>query len=124
MKQHVKIVTVPIYYRGVLIFIGSPDQLRDYLYRRYPAYASSMGDLDIPPATAYTFKFEGDALIYSPSIPSESTMVHEIFHAARHILGIIGVELSDGTEEVFAYLMEYLSDQILPWLKTFSSGSR
>lgn len=50
-------------------------------------------------------------------------MVHEIFHAARHILNLVGVGLTDETEKVFAYLMEYLSEQILPWLKTFSYGS-
>lgn len=124
MKQHVKTVTIPVYYRGVLVFIGSRGQLRDHLFRYYPDYATSMEDLEIPPAAAYTFKLEGDALIYSPSVPSEAAMVHEIFHSVRHILGIIGVELSDETEEVFAYLMEYLSDQILPWLKTFSCESR
>ena len=56
-------------------------------------------------------------------MPSSAEMVHEILHAARHILNLVGVGLTDETEKVFAYLMEYLSEQILPWLKTFSYGS-
>jgi hypothetical protein len=123
MKQHVKAVSVPPYYRGVLVFIGSPDQLRDYLRRSYPAYATSMEDIDIPQAVACTFNLECDALIYSPSVPKEAAMIHEIFHAARHILNIVGIDLSDDTEEAYAYLIEYLSDQILPWLRTFSCES-
>lgn len=123
MKQHVKTITIPMYYRGVLVFIGSSEQLMGYLDRHYPSYASVVQTFEYTRAAAYTFKLDGDALIFAPRIPSSAEMVHEIFHATRHILDIVGVKLSDDTEEVFAYLMEYLSEQILPWLKTFSCES-
>lgn len=124
MKQYVKTITIPMYYRGVLVFIGSREQLKGYLDRHYPSYAPVVEAVEQTQAAAFTFKLDGDALIFTPQIPSSAEMVHEIFHAARHILDIIGVKLTDDTEEVFAYLMEYLSEQILPWLKTFSCGSQ
>ena len=36
MKQHVRIITVPMYYRGVLVFIGRKEQLKGYRDRHYP----------------------------------------------------------------------------------------
>ena len=72
---------------------------------------------------AFTFKLGEDVLIFAPQILSVAEMVHEIFHAATHILDIVGVSLTNKTKEVYAYYIEYLSEQILPYLKTFFCGS-
>lgn len=42
-------------------------------------------------------------LWFSSMAPSTSTIAHECFHAARGTLPQIGIELTDDTEEVYAY---------------------
>lgn len=39
-------------------------------------------------------------------------LVHEIFHAACHILGDAGVHLVPDTEETYAYFIQYLYDKL------------
>lgn len=43
---------------------------------------------------------------------SQKTIAHECFHAAYWMLGERGIRPSDETEEVFAYMIEYLVEKI------------
>ena len=121
MKQHVKIVNVDIYNRGVLVFFGSESQLINYVHQRFPCYDDCIRDglNDGKNGTAYTFKLPADAIIFAGTIPAEKTIVHEIGHVAKHLLSIVEVE----DEEAFCYLLEYLYDKIIPWVRTISSSA-
>ena len=52
------------------------------------------------------------ALIVFPSKPSVATIAHEAYHAATALLENIHVYASAASEEVFAYLIGYISDCI------------
>lgn len=44
--------------------------------------------------------------------PTDAVIVHECFHAVHRIMKRIGQELVDESDESYAYLIEYLFDQI------------
>ena len=116
MRQHIKTFTVEIIKRGVLVFMGSWEQFRNYLKRYYPCYLTEVERMwdNAPPGSAYTFKVAGDAIIYADSVICGSTMVHEIAHATKHLLSLVEIE----DEEAECYTLEYLYERIIPWLKT------
>lgn len=120
MKQYVKEVPVELYRRGVLVFIGSHTQLRNYIALKYPCYSDDVNCMfeELPRGSAWTVKLEDDALIYAEDIISEDVMIHEIFHTTHHLLSLVNVH----DEEAAAYLMEYLCGRILPWLRAISSS--
>lgn len=54
---------------------------------------------------------------YSDSISDEAILVHEIFHMAINIMLSRNIQLNNDTEEVCAYLIEYLYEEILKCLE-------
>jgi len=55
----------------------------------------------------------GTCFIYVRSIKHIPALFHEIEHAAAHILWRAGVHHNDYTDEVYAYLQEYIMDGFL-----------
>ena len=52
-----------------------------------------------------------------PKLPDDATsfgfLSHEIFHASIAIMDAVGVELSESSEEAYAYLVGYLTRKAL-----------
>ena len=121
MKQHVKIFPVDIYKRGVCVFFGTRDQLKQYFKKENIEYDWKGEETDemLDKSQAVCFRLDTDVLIYSEREISESVLIHEIIHASKHILRLVDID----DEEAFAYLTEYLCDQILPWSRTISSST-
>ena len=62
----------------------------------------------------YTIKLPSNAvLIYFPKKPTLGTIAHESLHAVWMILDTMGVEPSKQSEEVYAYVLEYLTNKII-----------
>lgn len=40
-------------------------------------------------------------------------LVHELFHVTDYILREVGIKLSDDSDESYAYLLQYLTEQVL-----------
>lgn len=118
MKQYAKVFTVDIFHRGVLVFFGSQEQLDNYIKQKYPCYSEYVKDIDSPGDTATTLKLKDDAIIYGTHPLPEGRVVHEIVHATKHLLSLVGVE----DEETECYTIEYLYDAIIPWLRSISSS--
>lgn len=119
MKQHVKTFPVDLYKRGVLVFIGSREQLRSYIEREgIEIEWDDEADEILDKSSAVTFRLKADIIIYAEHVPDEGVIVHEILHATKHLLRI--VEVND--EEAEAYLLEYLYDEIMPWFRSVTSG--
>lgn len=55
----------------------------------------------------------GTCFIYVRSLKHIPSIFHEIEHATSHILWRAGVPHNDSTDEVFAYLQEYIMDGFL-----------
>ena len=47
---------------------------------------------------------------------STLVVVHELIHAVSHILRNVGIEYSLDSEEVYAYVMEDLTEKVTNWI--------
>lgn len=64
-------------------------------------------------AIACTVKLPNNAvLIYFDEIPTQGIIAHEAFHAVWMILDHMGVDPHVSSEEVYAYLIEYVVNKI------------
>lgn len=62
----------------------------------------------------HTLQLRGNqTLIYFKDKPDEGLIAHEVFHAVWMILGRMGVEPSEDSNEVYAYLIEYFVREIM-----------
>lgn len=118
MKQRIKIVPVAIYKRGVCVFLGTREQLKEYARRENIDLQWEKEDVDgmLDKSQAVTFRLNTDVLIYAERPMSAGVLVHEIIHAAKCILRFVDVQ----DEEAEAYLAEYLYNEISPWLEKVS----
>ncbi len=71
----------------------------------------------------------GILAVWSPAMPTTPEdfgfLVHELFHATCVVIATIGAQPSDDTEEVYAYLLGYLTKRVLDELPvTFSVCGR
>ena len=74
------------------------------------------GDLDCRGVTFGVFDGKGP-IIWLPTAEDVSINNHELFHATMNIMQWAGVEYSDETEEVYAYQLQYLSNQFYNKIK-------
>ncbi len=66
-----------------------------------------------PYSLALQFPFGGGgSLIWGKPHATVGTLVHEITHAAHHLLKQRSVPLSEDTEEVYAYMIEFLFNNL------------
>lgn len=73
-------------------------------------------DLDCRGVTFGVYDGKGP-IIWLPTAKDVSINNHELFHATMNIMQWAGVEYSDKTEEVYAYQMQYLSNQFYNKIK-------
>lgn len=71
-----------------------------------------------------TYFFDKISFIHMKSINKNmlSVLCHEIFHAVNNILSFIGISLSDESEEVYAYTIDYVTEKIFSYLKVDVKG--
>ena len=70
------------------------------------------GDDPWSKATQYPFGGGGSVIWAKPS-EGLPTLVHEITHAAHHLLKCRDIKLTDETEEVYAYLVQFLFEGLV-----------
>lgn len=49
---------------------------------------------------------------------STPVIVHELIHAVSHVLRNVGIEYSLDSEEVYAYVMEDLTEKVTNWISS------
>lgn len=54
----------------------------------------------------------------------QAIVVHEAAHAAKDILQSKGIKIGDETEEVYTYLLEFISQKLLERLSTRTSSKK
>jgi hypothetical protein len=118
-----KTVPIDMLKRGVMEFIGSKEDLFKALDEQFNGYAEVikkvMEEDNIEPenyALGYTFKVLPDALIWLPKEERLGVSVHEIGHSIFHIFKQVEIPITDDTEELFCYMLEYLFEQFYGWL--------
>lgn len=116
MRRYKKTFPVDLYKRGVMVFLGTREAVKRFITEEYDDVWDDESEEILDRTSAVTFRLSSDALIFSSKPITDGVMVHEIGHAAKHLLRIVGVE----DEEAECYLIEYLYDKILPWFHTTS----
>lgn len=61
---------------------------------------------------AKTIQFSNNCIIIHYRVLCHRTIAHEIFHAADFLLRTIKITLSDDSDEAYAYLIGYLTEEI------------
>lgn len=118
-----KTVPIEMLKRGVMEFIGPKEELLKTLKEKFNGYAEAIEDVmkedSIEPgnyAVGYTFKVLPDALIWLPEETNLGVSIHEIGHSIFHIFKQVEIPITDDTEELFCYMLEYLFEQFYGWL--------
>lgn len=73
-------------------------------------------DTSIFESPGYTVRFtDGSIAIFLQKeyINNIGIIVHEAFHATEFILDFVGIKHSDETSEVYAYLLQYIVNEII-----------
>ena len=116
-----KDIKVDIFKRYVTVFIGSKQELYNYVvnYNYGVDLVKSVKDVieeDSPGMTFYNSS--GISLIYienEPTTPeSISILGHEVLHAVFHLFGYVGVDFIDNSSnETFTYAFDYILKRAL-----------
>lgn len=77
-----------------------------------------MDGFDKADSVGFCIRMDGDSFLYLRDLPTTITkqgvLIHELFHVARHCLISRDIDLSGrSTEEVYAYLMEEMWNEIM-----------
>ena len=114
---------IDLFKHGVKVIFGSEEELlasaqKDGLKEEVKESLKELGCFKMATFLLST----GDAIIYGKDfkhINSEyATISHEIFHAVSHVLRNVGIEHTPDTEEAYAYIIEYLTQEIFNWLSS------
>lgn len=91
--------------------IFTDDLLKEALKYTIPEQIGNINNAD-----ALTFGFMGSPIIILPINVTHLLIQHELFHAIDSVLSNRGIKLIDGSEEVYAYMTGYLSEQIYKFI--------
>ncbi len=117
MNQIIRIDTL---YRDLMVHFGSKKTLRKEL-RKYvseKAISQAFEKCNFEgKGQMYINQHLGIFFIWMPNKPESAEdvgfLIHEISHAVISIMQTIGVNLSDDSEEIYAYTIGFLTHQII-----------
>ena len=116
-------IELPPFFRGIKLVIGSNDFLREQLSTLYETEtANQITDDYLQSARALTVHVgNGESVIFLryPNLnPRDiSTIAHEATHAALFLLKGVDIKTNKHTEELLAYLIEYITFRILKFIE-------
>jgi hypothetical protein len=120
MEALLKVISVEIFTTDVVVSIGqTDDEFYDELNHRFTkeefenAYMTS---LDRRSDACFVIKDGFPIIRFFDKNPDNGLIAHECFHAVYSILSNKGIQLSQETEEVYAYLLQFLINKI-KWKK-------
>lgn len=122
------IIPIDAFFRDVLVCFGDKQTFKEALieYHTEEEADSIMGEMDfsLNGHTFYDTVFRA-FILWMPKKPETAQdwgfLSHEIFHTAYAVMRKIGVTPSDDSEEVYAYLISYLTKRIIEGFNLISS---
>lgn len=121
MTKH-KYIDCDIYKRGINVFIGTPDELKEWCRNHFGDDDDMEFNIGLNNCKYGVVDFHygnGYAVIRIPRFPHApeefAYTSHEIFHAACWLLWYSGVEFNndDFANETYSYLIEYITRCVL-----------
>jgi len=113
MRNKVKIIYVSLFDAEVVILYGSHTEALLWVKKNCPLQTELIQAIEAHPikrtvkATTYP-QIGGGSLIVLPQKSTLSTTIHELTHAAFHLLKSRDTPLTEETEETYSYLIEFL----------------
>lgn len=123
MKNVATNIELPPFFRGVKLVIGSNDFLREQLKSlSEPEFVEEVSDEYLQYTRALTIHVgNGESVIFLkyPNLnPRDiSTISHEATHAALYLLRAVDIKTNKHSDELLAYLIEYISYRILKFIE-------
>ena len=107
-------IDVSIYNTYVIVVIGQSKYINKCLSKRG---LKKIDISNVKGAAGYTFQLEEGILLWLKQKPpftafNMGCLVHEIFHCTEFILSRVGLKLSKKSDEAYAYLMGYITENI------------
>ena len=118
MKKNFKI-DFGTYPFDCLVYIGHTDEsVVKHLERYYFPLTDEEKELIAMEGNGRTGTLAGGYILKLRDLDMKNpilvgTMTHEIFHLADFLLRRVGVTLSEDSDEAYAYLIQYLTEQII-----------
>lgn len=119
-----EVIQVPIYKTAILVYYGDRKGLYKVVKKHADrATAKEVTAQYMPNTDGQTIITKGRTLtICMKDVPrdanSVAALIHELSHATNYILREVGIQHSEETEEVYTYLLEYLTKETLERLLT------
>jgi hypothetical protein len=115
------IIPIDIYNTDIMVHFGDLGSLKEELVARFGLEDALpiLDGLDINDNLLgrTVLLSQGNIILWMPSVPQtakeKGTMAHEIFHAACEIMTKIDVQPCEENEEVYAYLIGYITSRVL-----------
>lgn len=108
------------------------DDINKYINQTIPSFDANkdLGDIK-DKYNGRVIQFGGgQILMYLPFIPDVnkptdlSLMIHELFHAVHFVLESVDTPLCDNTCEVYAYMLQHLTSELLTAISEFNSKNK
>lgn len=111
-----KVIHAGVYPFDILFTIGTTeDEIVKHLTKKcsYNLDKEEIEHIAVTAKSGRTVQFKNGALLLWVKNDSWSILSHEIFHAVELIMLKINTPLNEHTSEPYAYLIEYLTRQII-----------
>ena len=122
MAAVVRLLKIPPFYRDLLIAIGDEGELNKGLTKflgkeKADEVTGKLEILDTSRGKTYINTKDNIFFVWLPELPNDNErfgfLIHELFHATVAALNSIGAIPSDDSEEVYAYVLGYLTERML-----------
>ncbi|KKN66087.1 hypothetical protein LCGC14_0475650 [marine sediment metagenome] len=101
-----------LYKVNVWWFVGSRKQYGDLVRKEFKLVASDIDDTVRGRVEYFTVDGQPLPIIWLPK-KDITCLAHEVFHVVHWIMKYKGIYLSDDSNEAYAYLLEYLMEEIM-----------
>lgn len=119
-----KIIRIELYKRDITVFIGSHEELKEWIKtndcnKTWSNIINEILESDDNAEASYWYdSVNGNGIIelhYHPKSPEEiSIAAHECLHATMRTLSFIGIPCFENeANEPYTYLLEYILEQVL-----------
>jgi hypothetical protein len=108
-----KIVPIDIYSTDILVSVGqSDDELLERLGLEPEVFEELFGDFNKCVART-SMHDDGWIIIRLKDLNDVGVIAHEVFHSVCYLMRRVGIKHSFNSEEAFAYLIQYILNQII-----------
>ncbi len=113
-----KIIPIDIYNTDMLFVVGTEDELRVSLEKHlgiddakeaYAVMAEDISDISLGRSALLS---SGQTVLWMPNDSDKGTLAHEIFHIACYIMEKVGISLCHESNEVYAYLIGFITNKV------------